>query len=122
MDNDLSLVLRLDYQSFSVLFTGDIGRKVEEKLVKLYPELKVDVLKTPHHGSRFFNSKSFIEATRPDAVVFSSGYLNRMKHPHPEMLGRYKNSGVNIYRTNLNGAVQIISNGQKYAIHTHEEL
>jgi competence protein ComEC len=51
VDNDLSLVLRLDYQSFSVLFTGDIGRKVEEKLVKFYPELKVDVLKIPHHGS-----------------------------------------------------------------------
>jgi competence protein ComEC len=122
VDNDLSLVLRLDYQSFSMLFTGDIGNKVEEKLVKLYPDLKVDILKSPHHGSRFSNSEPFIEATRPDAVVFSSCYLNRMNHPHPETLIRYKNSDVNIYRTDLNGAVQIISNGQKYAIRTHEGL
>ena len=105
-----------------MLFTGDIGNKVEEELVKLYPDLKVDILKGPHHGSRFSNSESFIETTRPDAVVFSSGYLNRMKHPHPETLSRYKNSGVNIYRTDLNGAVQIISGGQKYTIRTHEGL
>ncbi len=122
VNNDLSLVIRLDYQNFSMLFTGDIGKKVEDKLVKLYPELKVDVLKSPHHGSRFSNSDPFIEATRPDAVVFSSGYLNRMKHPHPETLDRYKNSGVKIYRTDLNGAVQIISNGHKYSIRTHEGL
>ncbi|MFT4579906.1 MAG: competence protein ComEC [Nitrospinales bacterium] len=122
VDNDLSLVLRLDYQSFSMLFTGDIGKKIEERLVNFYSELKVNVLKSPHHGSRFSNSASFIEATRPDAVVFSSGYLNRMNHPHPKTLDRYKNSGVNIYRTDLNGAVQIISNGQKYSIRTHEGL
>ncbi len=122
VDNDLSLVLRLDYQSFSMLFTGDIGNKVEEKLVKLYPDLEVDVLKSPHHGSRFSNSESFIEATRPGAVVFSSGYLNRMKHPHPETLKRYNKAGVKIYRTDLNGAVQIISNGQKYSIRIHEGL
>jgi len=82
----------------------------------------LDILKGPHHGSRFSNSESFIKATHPDSVVFSSGYLNRMKHPHPETLDRYKSNGVNIYRTDLNGAVQIISNGQKYAIRTHEGL
>ena len=76
----------------------------------------------PHNGSRFSNSEFFIEATRPDAIVFSSGYLNPMKHPHSETLNLYKNSGVKIYRTDLNGALQIISNSQKYAIHTHEGL
>lgn len=122
VNNDLSLVLRFNYQSFSMLFTGDIGNKTEEKLIKSYPDLKVDILKGPHHGSRFSNSESFIEATRPDAVVFSSGYLNRMNHPHPKTLSRYKNSGVKTYRTDLNGAVQIVSNGKKYAIRTHEGL
>jgi competence protein ComEC len=122
VDNDLSLVLRLDYQKFSMLFTGDIGNKTEEKLIKSYPDLKVNILKGPHHGSRFSNSESFIKATQPDAVVFSSGYLNRMNHPHPETLSRYKNSNINIYRTDLNGAVQIVSDGQHYSIHTHEGL
>ncbi len=122
VDNDLSLVLRLDYKSFNMLFTGDIGEKVENKLVKTNPGLKVDVLKGPHHGSRFSNSEPFIAATQPQAVVFSSGYLNRMKHPHPETLKRYNSAGVNIYRTDLNGAVQIVSNGQRHSIHTHEGL
>ena len=76
----------------------------------------------PHNGSRFSNSEFFVETTRPDAIVFSSGYLNRMKHPHSETLNLYKNSGVKIYRTDFNGALQIISKGQKYSIHTHEGL
>ena len=59
----------------------------------------------PHNGSRFSNSEFFIEATRPDAIVFSSRYLNRMKHPQSETLNLYKNSGVKIYRTDLNGAL-----------------
>ena len=120
--NDLSLVARLKYKNFSMLFTGDIGEKVEEKLVKTYPELQVNVLKGPHHGSRFSNSDSFIRATKPEAVVFSSGYLNRMKHPHLETLNRYKKAGTRIYRTDLNGAVQIISNGQTYSVRTHDTL
>ena len=122
VDNDLSLVTKLEYKNFSMLFTGDISEKVEQKLVQAHPELKVDVLKGPHHGSRFSNSESLIAATQPQAVVFSSGYLNRMKHPHRDTLDRYKSNGVKIYRTDLNGAVQIISNGQKYAIRTHEGL
>ncbi|MEK9627732.1 MAG: DNA internalization-related competence protein ComEC/Rec2 [Nitrospinota bacterium] len=120
--NDLSLVTLLEYETFSMLFTGDIGEKVENKLVDTYPELKVDVLKGPHHGSRFSNSKSFIQATRPQAVVFSSGYLNRMKHPHPKTLNRYKQAGTNIYRTDLQGAIQITSDGRTHSIKTHENL
>ena len=122
VDNDLSLVIKLEHKNFSMLFTGDISDKVEEQLVKTYPKLKVNVLKGPHHGSRFSNSELFIESTQPQAVVFSSGFLNRMKHPHLETLNRYQNAGVNIYRTDLNGAVQIKSDGQNYSIRTHEGL
>lgn len=122
LNNDLSLVAKLKYKNFSMLFTGDISKKAEEQLVKTYSGLKADVLKGPHHGSRFSNSEQFVEAVQPQAVVFSSGYLNRMKHPHPETLRRYQKTGVNIYRTDLNGAVQIISKGQSYSILTHERL
>lgn len=122
VNNDLSLVLKMDYKDFNMLFTGDISQKVEETLIQTYPNMKVDILKGPHHGSRFSNSKAFINATQPEAVVFSSGYLNRMRHPHPETLKRYNQAGVKTYRTDLNGAVQIISNGQEHSIRTHEGL
>lgn len=116
--NDLSLVLRLEYKDFSMLFTGDISDKIEKTLTAK----PADILKGPHHGSRFSNSQDFINAVHPSTVIFSSGYLNRMHHPHPETLERYSQSGVDIWRTDLNGAVQIITDGNHYEIHTHESL
>ena len=122
IDNDLSLVLRLEYKKFSMLFTADIGEKIETILAQTPEQLKADILKGPHHGSRFSNSLNFIEAVDPDTVIFSSGYLNRMHHPHPETLERYRKASVEIKRTDLNGAVQIITNGNGYEIRTHENL
>jgi len=55
-------------------------------------------------------------------VIFSSGYLNRMHHPHPETLERYSKTGVTIWRTDLNGAVKIITDGNSYEIRTHDYL
>ena len=122
IDNDLSLVLRLEYKNFSMLFTGDIGEKTEDKLTATPQQLKANILKGPHHGSRFSNSSDFIKAVRPSTVIFSSGYLNRMHHPHPETLERYREAGVDIRRTDEHGAVQIITDGNGYEIRTHESL
>ncbi len=122
IDNDLSLVMRLEYKDFSMLFTGDISDKVEGKLANSQHQLKADILKAPHHGSRFSNSSAFIEAVAPGTVIFSSGYLNRMRHPHPETLERYQKAGVDIRRTDAHGAVQVITDGNGYQIRTHNSL
>ena len=122
IDNDLSLVLRLEYKNFSMLFTGDIGDKIEKKLAETPRQIEADILKGPHHGSRFSNSSAFINAVHPGTVIFSSGYLNRMHHPHPETLERYSKTGVTIWRTDLNGAVKIITDGNSYEIRTHDYL
>ncbi len=122
VDNDLSLVMRLEYKDFSMLFTGDISDKVEGKLANSQHQLKADILKAPHHGSRFSNSSAFIKAVGPGTVIFSSGHLNRMRHPHPETLERYQKAGVDIRRTDRHGAVQITTDGNSYKIRTHECL
>ena len=122
IDNDLSLVMRLEYKNFSMLFTGDISDKVEERLAKNPQQIKANILKAPHHGSRFSNSSAFIQAVKPGTVIFSSGYLNRMHHPHPETLERYQKAGVDIRRTDAHGAVQVITDGTSYEIRTHEGL
>ncbi len=121
-DNDLSLVLRLEYKNFRMLFTGDISKKIEKKLAATAHKIEVDILKGPHHGSRFSNSRIFINAVRPDAVIFSSGYLNHMRHPHPDTMRRYSEAGVNVWRTDLHGAVKIITDGDGYEIYAHETL
>ncbi len=105
-----------------MLFTGDISDKIEEKLANNPQQIEADILKAPHHGSRFSNSPTFIQAVNPNSVIFSSGYLNRMHHPHPETLERYQDAGVDIRRTDLHGAVQVITNGNSYKIQTHEDL
>jgi len=109
--NELSLVLRLEYREFSMLLTGDIGKSTEEYLIQQSAPLQADFLKSPHHGSRFSNSASFIRTVRPQAVIFSSGYLNWMRHPHPEVIQRYKSAGTKIWRTDLNGSIHITTNG-----------
>jgi competence protein ComEC len=122
INNDLSLVLRLEYRDFSMLFTGDISDKIEKNLVETSLALEADILKGPHHGSRYSNSQNFINAVHPSTVIFSSGYLNRMRHPHPETLERYKKAGVDILRTDTQGAIQVTTDGSTYKIRTHEAL
>ncbi|VAX30401.1 hypothetical protein MNBD_NITROSPINAE05-1418, partial [hydrothermal vent metagenome] len=117
--NELSLVLRLDYREFSMLFTGDIGKPTEKYLIQQALPLKADFLKSPHHGSRYSNSSAFIRAVNPQAVIFSSGYLNWMQHPHPEVVERYKNAGTNIWRTDLNGSIHIATDGLNHRIRNY---
>ena len=74
--NNGSMVVRLDYQGHSALFTGDIYTETENKLASQYPELlNVDLLKAPHHGDLTSNSLNLAKATKPEIVV-ATGYLN----------------------------------------------
>ncbi len=114
--NELSLVLRLEYREFSMLLTGDIGKSTEEYLIGRNAPLKADFLKSPHHGSKYSNSSSFINAVKPQAVIFSSGYLNWMRHPHPEVVERYQSAGTKIWRTDLNGSIHITTDGIRHRI------
>jgi competence protein ComEC len=116
VDNELSLVLRLEYREFSMLLTGDIGKSTEEYLIGRAAPLEADFLKSPHHGSRYSNSSSFIRAVKPQAVIFSSGYLNWMRHPHPEVVKRYKSAGTKIWRTDLNGSIHITTDGIRHRV------
>ena len=114
--NELSLVLRLEYRDFSMLLTGDIGKSTEEYLIENSLPLQATFLKGPHHGSRFSNSPSFIRTVQPQAVIFSSGYLNWMRHPHPEVIDRYQASGTKIWRTDLDGSIHITTDGTRHRV------
>ncbi len=70
------------------------------------------VLIAPHHGSRSSSSQQFLEAVDPEVIVVSCSRNGRFNFPHPEILERYKDLGVSIFRTDLNGAVRLSTNGQ----------
>ncbi|MNC88355.1 ComEC family competence protein [compost metagenome] len=95
-----------------MLLTGDIERAVEKDL----PVEKTDVLLAPHHGSRSSSSAELIAAVRPRLAIVSAGYRSRFGHPAPEVLGRYGAAGVEVLRTDLDGAVSVGLNGGGLAL------
>ena len=88
--NNNSLVVKLEYKDFKMLFTGDIEEIAEERLLKLYDkeELKADILKVPHHGSKTSSSQKFLEAVSPKLALIGVGENNKFGHPNDEVLNR----------------------------------
>ena len=105
--NDASVVLQLTAYQTTVLFTGDVERNGEMRLVKNGLRA-VDVLKVAHHGSKTSSTEALLSATRPKAAIISAGANNRYGHPAPEVLARLKNAGSTVYRTDQQGAVTLI--------------
>ncbi len=108
--NDASLVLRAGFAGRSVLFTGDIEANGEGEIrgrMDVGQTVASDVLKVPHHGSRTSSSLEFLDAVRPGVAVMSLGWRNRFHFPRPEIVKRYRDRGVRVLRTDLNGAVTI---------------
>ena len=112
--NNTSVVGKLDYGNISFLFTGDISSVTEKKIVGLY-ELKSDVLKVAHHGSKYSTSELFLQAVAPKIAVIGVG-KNSYGHPTQEVLNRLANSGITTLRTDRDGDVKILSDGKNIKI------
>jgi competence protein ComEC len=115
--NNNSLVFKMEFGKVSFLFTGDIMARAERELIHLAGnELCSSVLFAPHHGSRSSSTESFINSVRPAIVLISCGFQNRFGFPHPDVTERYYRSGSKVLRTDLHGAVQVITNGQSLEV------
>lgn len=110
--NEASLVLHLQYGNFDMLFTGDIGKEGEERLLEADVLKECDVLKAAHHGSKNSSCAEFLEAVSPQIVLISAGEDNTYGHPHPEAVERLSSAGGEIYCTIQNGAVTVSSDGE----------
>jgi len=110
--NDDSLVIELRYGQVSMLLTGDIGREVEQALIPTLDLLPIVVLKSPHHGSGTSSSQAFLDAVQPDVVVISNGRGNPYGHPLPYVLERYRAARARILRTDQQGQIELITDGQ----------
>jgi competence protein ComEC len=104
--NNQSCVLRVSAAGGSMLFTGDIERPVELALAGSAP-IAADVLLVPHHGSRSSSTAEFIRAVRPRWAIVAAGYRNRFSHPDAEVLERYAAAGVEVLRTDRDGAIHV---------------
>jgi competence protein ComEC len=96
-ENDCSLVGLLQYGEFKALFTGDIGKEVEQKLVPQIPQA-IDILKVAHHGSKNSTDEHFIQKIKPQHAVISYGE-NKYGHPTQEVISILENAKVQIWKT-----------------------
>ena len=110
--NDNSLVLRVSHGRRAFLFTGDVERFAEDALVADAIDLRADVLKVPHHGSRTSSSEGFLALVRPRVAVASQGRGNGYGHPHPDVVARYETLGIPLLRTRELGGVVIETDGE----------
>jgi competence protein ComEC len=118
-DNDDSIVLRLVYGSISMLLTGDIEKASEDALLVSGVNLKADVLKVPHHGSKTSSTEAFIKAVQPQCVVISVGERSRFGHPSQAVINRYREIGARIFQTGRDGTVTVETDGTTINISTH---
>ncbi|HXC53147.1 MAG TPA: ComEC/Rec2 family competence protein [Candidatus Limnocylindrales bacterium] len=105
-DNDQSLVLRFGFAGRSVLFTGDIEAPAEHELASRF-DVRADVLKVPHHGSRTSSTEAFLDAVRPGLAVASLGLDNQFHFPAPEVVARYSAHAARFLRMDETGAVHL---------------
>ncbi|PKO47318.1 MAG: DNA internalization-related competence protein ComEC/Rec2 [Betaproteobacteria bacterium HGW-Betaproteobacteria-22] len=120
-DNNRSCVLKVSSTSGSVLLTGDIEKQIEFALISEYADsgakLKSDVLIAPHHGSKTSSSSEFLQEVQPSLAIFTAGYLNRFKHPRPEVVARYQEAGSLTFRSDYHGALILNFSAQENKIH-----
>lgn len=107
--NNNSIVAKLVYGNFSMLFTGDIEQEAEGKILQKYStdRLKSTVLKIAHHGSKTSTTEGFIDLVNPKIALIGVGKDNNFGHPNGEVLDRIGNSGAKIYRTDMHGEISL---------------
>ena len=109
--NNNSLVIKLNYNNFSMLFTGDIEELAEKQILQKYKEnpeiIKSTVLKVAHHGSKTSSTQDIINIIKPQIALIGVGENNKFGHPNDDVINRLENIGSKIYRTDKMGEISI---------------
>jgi competence protein ComEC len=123
--NNNSMVIRIKYGEIAVLVTGDIESPAEQEIVRMYKKtpqkIYANILKVPHHGSNTSSTLEFLNLVSPEVAIISCGINNRFGHPKKNVLNRYKRLGINIFRTDLDGTVEVVIDGKDYQIKTSNQ-
>lgn len=108
IDNDSSLVSLVKYRNFSTLITGDISSKQELAMIESGVLKKINLLKVAHHGSKYSSTDKFLEMITPKIAVVSVGANNNYGHPNGGTLIRLDTVGAMVFRTDLQGEIEVV--------------
>ncbi len=109
--NDTSIVMRASYGNFCAYLTGDLPKEILQRII----DRQCDVLKVVHHGSRTGTNQEVVDAIRPKLAIIQVGAKNQYGHPHKEVLDVLAANGVKILRNDLNGEVEVDSDGKSFS-------
>jgi competence protein ComEC len=112
--HDAMVVTRLVYASSSVLLTGDAEKPIEYRLLLSGADIKSDILKVGHHGSKTSTTEDFVRAVAPHSAVISVGRKNRYGHPTQQTLDTLAKFNIPIFRTDQDSDVEFVSDGRKF--------
>ncbi len=113
--NNNAIVMKLRYNKFSMLFTGDIEEIAEKEIVSIYENtdiLRSAILKIAHHGSKTSTTEEFLKLVDSRIALIGVGKNNLFGHPSDEIIKRLEEINVKVYRTDLNGEIEIIVNNK----------
>ena len=114
--NENSLVLRIRYDDFQLLLTGDAGGEAEQLMLHKQSLGPVSVLKAGHHGSASSSGIEFLNLIQPDVVILSYGKGNSYGHPDADVLKRCESVGAEIFETAELGAIRLWTDGKSMQI------
>jgi competence protein ComEC len=116
--NNYSIVIKLEFGSNSFLFTGDAEDVSEKEILAKGFNVKADLLKVGHHGSRSSTSNEFLSEVDPKYAVISCETGNDYGHPHKTTMDKLKNKNIPVYRTDELGTIIATSNGKNITFNT----
>lgn len=119
--NNWSVVIKLTHGNCAFLFTGDAEKEAEADILASGADVSADVLKAGHHGSSTSSSKKFLKAVSPKTAVISCGKDNSYGHPHAETIDKFKEMGIEYFRTDECGTITVYSDGESYRVQTEKE-
>jgi competence protein ComEC len=113
--NDSSVTMRVSFGKFCAYLTGDLPKEILSTLI----DKSCQVLKVSHHGSKTGTSEEILEKAQPEYAIIQVG-KNRFGHPHQEVLDILESKNVQTYRNDIDGEIQINSNGGAYSVYSKD--
>ncbi|MBC8198244.1 MAG: DNA internalization-related competence protein ComEC/Rec2 [Candidatus Marinimicrobia bacterium] len=118
--NEASIAIRMDHGENSILFLGDAEHEAEDIISQLLNAINCDIVKIAHHGSKTSSSIEIVNNSKASFGIISVGENNKFKHPSKEIVNRWLEHKVDIFRTDEHGAITIISDG--YGMNFYTEV